>query len=169
MPFTSEAYRPGRPGKTSSTISSPSHWHFHAGGAPKIQERKISPKRKFWGRTSRGHPGVIRADIPAQNFGQGGRNPGKNKHFGADIHDPKARTSTTLSGFQNFGQKKLWVEFSFPKNVQCHSYFVGVMTSRLVSCAHIIRMAHLHFLHWWSSRTTNLTSLPLQQSHHKCL
>ena len=41
------------------------------------QERKISPKRKFWGRTSRGHPGVIRTDIPAQNFGQGGQNPGK--------------------------------------------------------------------------------------------
>ena len=36
-----------------------------------IQERKISPKRKFWGRTSRGHPGVIRAVIPVQNLGQG--------------------------------------------------------------------------------------------------
>ena len=42
-----------------------------------VQERKISPKRKFLGRTSRGHPGVIRADIPAQNFGQDGQNPGK--------------------------------------------------------------------------------------------
>ena len=42
-----------------------------------LQERKISPKRKFVGRTSRRHPGVIRADIPAQNFGQGGQNPGK--------------------------------------------------------------------------------------------
>ena len=39
--------------------------------------RKISPQRKFLGRTSRGHPGVIRADIPTQNFGQGGQNPGK--------------------------------------------------------------------------------------------
>ena len=29
------------------------------------------------GRISRGHPGVIRADIPAQNFGQGRQNPGK--------------------------------------------------------------------------------------------
>ena len=42
-------------------------------------ERKISPKRKFSGRISRGHPGVIRADIPAgavkilekQAFGRG--------------------------------------------------------------------------------------------------
>ena len=42
-----------------------------------IQEQKISPKRKFLGRTPRGHPGVIRADIPAQNFGQGSQNPGK--------------------------------------------------------------------------------------------
>ena len=47
-----------------------------------LQERKISPKRKFWGRTSRGHPGLIRADIPAQNFGQGPENPGEKQAFG---------------------------------------------------------------------------------------
>ena len=46
------------------------------------RERNISPKRKFWGRISRGHPGVIRADIPAQNFGQGAQNPGKKPAFG---------------------------------------------------------------------------------------
>ena len=46
------------------------------------QERKISPKRKFLGRTARCHPGVIRADIPAQNFGQGGQNPGKASIWG---------------------------------------------------------------------------------------
>ena len=51
------------------------------------QERKISPKRKFSGRTSRGHPGVIRADIPTQNFGQGAPNPGKTSIW--------ARTSMT--------------------------------------------------------------------------
>ena len=33
-------------------------------------KRNFSPKRKFLWRISRGHPGVIRADIPAQNFGQ---------------------------------------------------------------------------------------------------
>ena len=65
------------------------------------------------GRISRGHPGVIRAEIPAQNFGQGPQNPGKNKHFGADIHDPKARTSTTLRDFQKLWSDKLWAEFSF--------------------------------------------------------
>ena len=52
-----------------------------------IQERKISPKRKFSGRISRGHPGVIRADIPVQNFGQGAQNPGKTSVW--------ARTSMT--------------------------------------------------------------------------
>ena len=35
------------------------------------------PGQKFLGRTSRGHSGVIRADIPAQHFGQGGQSPGK--------------------------------------------------------------------------------------------
>ena len=79
------------------------------------QERKSSPKKKFSARISRGHPGVIRADIPAQNFGHGPPNPGKNKHFGADIHDPKARTSTTLRHFQKLWSEKLRAEFSFPK------------------------------------------------------
>ena len=81
-----------------------------------FQERNISPTRKFLGRISRGHPGVIRADIPAQNFGQGTQNHGKtNKHLGADIHDPKARTSTILiRDFQKLRSEKLWAEFSFP-------------------------------------------------------
>ena len=39
----------------------------------------------------------------------------KNKHLGADIHDPKARTSTTLRDFQKLRSEKLWAEFSFPK------------------------------------------------------
>ena len=47
-----------------------------------VQDRKISPKRKFLGRISRGHPRVIRADIPAQYFGQGAQNPGKKQAFG---------------------------------------------------------------------------------------
>ena len=40
----------------------------------------------------------------------------KNKHFGADIHDPKARTSTTLRDFQKFRSEKLWANFSFPNS-----------------------------------------------------
>ena len=37
----------------------------------------------------------------------------ENKHLGADIHDPKARTSTTLRDFQQLRSEKLWAEFSF--------------------------------------------------------
>ena len=40
----------------------------------------------------------------------------KNKHFGADIHDPKARTSMTLRDFQKLRSEKLWAEFSLPKS-----------------------------------------------------
>ena len=78
-----------------------------------IQERKISPKKKFWGPDILG---VIRADIPAQNFGQGGQNPGKTQAFRhGHLHDPKARTSTTLSDFQKLQSEKLRAEFSFPQ------------------------------------------------------
>ena len=41
----------------------------------------------------------------------------ENKHFGADIRDPKARTSTTPRGFQKLRSEKLWAEFSFPTSV----------------------------------------------------
>ena len=72
--------------------------------SPINQERKISPKRKFLGRTSRGHPRVVRADIPAQNFGQGGQNRGRKTSFrrghpwpeGADVHDPKGFPKTSV-------------------------------------------------------------------------
>ena len=78
------------------------------------QERKISPKRKFLGQISRGHPGVVPADIPAQNFGQGPPNPGKTSI--------SARTSVTRRrgrprpwGFsRKLRSEKLWAEFSFP-------------------------------------------------------
>ena len=73
-------------------------------GQEHLQERKISPKKEFLGRISRGHPGVIRADIPAQNFGQGALNPGKKQAFGhgypqpegADVHDPKGFPKTSV-------------------------------------------------------------------------
>ena len=34
------------------------------------------------------------------------------KHLGADIHDPKARTSTTLRDFQKLRSEKYWAVFS---------------------------------------------------------
>ena len=58
-------------------------------------------------RTSGGHS----RGYPGPNFGQGGQNPGKNRHLGADIHDPKARTSMTLRDFQNFGQRNFGLNF----------------------------------------------------------
>ena len=49
------------------------------------------------------------------------------KHLGVDIHDLKARTSTTLTDFQKLRSEKLWAEFSFPNNVS----FSSTMVSRV--------------------------------------
>ena len=87
-------------------------------GKPIVQERKISPKRKFSGRTSRGHPGVIRADIPAQNFGQGGQNPG-NKSISAQTSMTRRRGRPRPEGIsKNFGQKNF--------GLNCRSLIVWV-------------------------------------------
>ena len=68
-----------------------------------------------------GYPADVHADIPAdvreQKLRAGPRNPGRNKDFGADIHDPKARTSMTPGGFEKLRSEKLRAEFSFPR---CH-------------------------------------------------
>ena len=85
-----------------------------------IQERKSSPKSKFWGWISRGRPRGYPGGRPgAKNFGQALKIL-ENKHFGADIHDPKARTSMTPRAFFFFliRSKKLRAEFSFPKYPQ---------------------------------------------------
>ena len=74
---------------------------------------KRQPKEEVLGRTSRGHPGIIRADILAQN-----RN---NKYFGADIHDPKARTSTTLKDSQRLRSEFLWAKIFVPQTLQNHA------------------------------------------------
>ena len=56
-----------------------------------------------------GYPADVHADIPADVRGQklrsNPRDPGKkkNKHFGADIHDPKARTP---GGFKKHSVRK---------------------------------------------------------------
>ena len=72
------------------------------------QERKSSRKRKLSGRIS------------------GPSKPLKNKHFGADIHDPKARTSTTLRDFQNFSQKNFGLNFHFRFNLNLTSASSGI-------------------------------------------
>ena len=80
-----------------------------------FQERKSSPKSKFWGRISGGRPrGYPRWMSDGKNFGHALEILKKNKHFGADIHDPKARTSMTPGGFKKLRSEKLRAEFSFP-------------------------------------------------------
>ena len=74
---------------------------------------KIQPKEEVFGtdipRTSGGHS----RGYPGPKLRSGPSKFWKNKHFTADIHDPKARTSTTLRDFQKLWSEKLWAEFSF--------------------------------------------------------
>ena len=84
-------------------------------GPPNFQERKSSPKSKFWGRISGGRPrgypggrqGAKTSVKPSKSW--------KIKHFGADVHEPKARTSMTRGVFKKLRSEKLRAEFSFPK------------------------------------------------------
>ena len=87
---------------------------------------KNQPKEEVFGtdipRTSgghsRGHPG------PKLRSGRS-KSWKKNKHFGADIQDPKARTSIALRGFQKLRSEKLWAEFSFPISEHSPEHFWG--------------------------------------------
>ena len=77
-----------------------------------VQERKISPKRYFFGtdipRTCVGHS----RGYPGPNFGQGAQNPGKISIWvrtsmtlrGVDVHDPQGTS-------KNFGQKNFGLNF----------------------------------------------------------
>ena len=67
---------------------------------------------------------VFGTDIPRTSGGHSRGYPGPKlrsgrskslKNLGADIHDPKARMSTTLRDFPKLRSEKLWAEFSFPK------------------------------------------------------
>ena len=79
---------------------------------------KNQPKEEVFGldipRTSGGHS----RGYPGPKLRSGrSKSWKKNKHLGADIHDPKARTSTTVRDFQKLRSEKLWAEFSFRKGV----------------------------------------------------
>ena len=50
---------------------------YECGFCKRLSRTENQPKEEVFGMTSGGHPGVIHADIPAKNFGQGGQNPGK--------------------------------------------------------------------------------------------
>ena len=67
-------------------------------GIPQHRERKINPTRKFSGQISRENP----PGYPRRQLRSGPLKLWKNKHFGPDIHDPKARTSTTLRNLKKF-------------------------------------------------------------------
>ena len=79
-----------------------------------IQERKISPKSEFWGRISGGRPRGYPGGRPGAKTSVKPSKSWKNKHFGADVHDPKARTSMTRGGSKKLRSEKLRAEFSFP-------------------------------------------------------
>ena len=83
-------------------------------GGQGYSRTKNQPKEEVFGtdipRTSGGHS----RGYPGPKLRSGRSKSWKNKHFGADIHDPKARTSTTLRDFQKLRSEKLWAEFSFP-------------------------------------------------------
>ena len=80
----------------------------------KASRTKNQPKEEVFGtdipRTSGGHS----RGYPGQKLRSGRSKSWKNKHFGTDIHDPKARTSMTLRDFRKLRSEKLWAEFSFP-------------------------------------------------------
>ena len=84
----------------SSRILAPDFSHHFCWGkkVPRIRNENAAQRASF----GAGYPVDVHADIPADVRGQklrsGPVNPGKNEHFGADIHDPKARTSTTRGG-----------------------------------------------------------------------
>ena len=77
------------------------------------QERKINSKRKFSGRIPRTSGGHSRG-YPGPKLQSGRSNSWKHKHLGADIHDLKVPTSTTLRDFQKLRSEKLRAKFSFP-------------------------------------------------------
>ena len=55
---------------------------------------------KFWGRMSGGRPRGYPGGRPGAKTWVKPSKSWKNKHFGADAHDPKARTSMTPGGFK---------------------------------------------------------------------
>ena len=64
-------------------------------------------KKKNQPKETRGHPGVIRADIPAENFGQGAQNPGKTSIWARISMTPRRGLFTTLRGFQKLRSETL--------------------------------------------------------------
>ena len=87
---------------------------------------KFQPKEEVFGtdipRTSGGHS----RGYPDPELRSGCSKSWKNKHLGADIHDPKARTSTTLRDSWKLRSEKLWAEFRSLKNILENKYKIDI-------------------------------------------
>ena len=70
------------------------------------QERKSSSKSKFWGRISGGRPCGYPGGRPGAKTSVKPSKSWKNKHFGVDVHDPKARMSMTPGGSKKTSVRK---------------------------------------------------------------
>ena len=96
--------------------SNPTLWRFPVLETSKslCSRTKNQPKEEVFGtdvpRTSGGHS----RGYPEPKLRSGPSKLWKYKHFSVDIHDLKARMSTTLRGFQKLRSEKLWAEYSFP-------------------------------------------------------
>ena len=79
-----------------------------------LSRAKKPPQEEVCGtdipRTSVGHS----RGYPGPKLRSGSSKSWKNKRLGADIHDPKARTSTTPRDLQKLWSEKLRAEFLFP-------------------------------------------------------
>ena len=91
------------------------------GGMAHLRQRFKNEKAAQRVSFGAGYPADVHADIPADVRGQKASvKPSKlwekkNKHVGADVHDPKARTSMTLGRVRrNFGQKNFGLSFCSP-------------------------------------------------------
>ena len=108
-------------------------------GTCTIGRNEKQSKEKVFGldipRTSRGHscgrPGSKTSGRPSK--------PLKNKHLGADVHDPNTRTSMTPAGAkQKIGQKNFGLLFRFLHWQQNHYSLQAVLGQSIVDCSYSI-------------------------------
>ena len=135
--------------------------------SPCFSRTKNQPKEEVFGpdipRTSGGHS----RGCPGPKLRSGRSKSWKNKHLGADIHDPKARTSTTLRDFQKLRSEKLWAEFSFPSFPTSEDLSAKIIVKISFAHAKFVRkvLMLLGFrLFPWYTRSMRAASCELWQS-----
>ena len=115
----------------------------HARKRPEVQLSKLSGKKKQpkgedsrpdIPRTSGGHS----RGYPGSKLWSGPSKPWKKKYFGADIHDPQARTSTTLRDFQKFRSENFGLNFhSMNESLKVWALTVSQNPGREIQCIEI--------------------------------